>query len=382
MNTEVPSYGLFNWFKGKVLDKAAQSARPENIASAISPVGGNYGGGSGGGIFTKIKNDVLGFNKNQPVISPVGGNYGGNGGIFNFFKKRNEDIFGIGKGMQSADRNWLTGEKLKPAPAPQPAPTPAPAPAQKSYRDFDWSDYNANRATMDYDERDQYYDNYKRDKDFWGSYYNIQPSMGQPLSPYGGGMPNPYATRPSGNYVTDRGGMSYTDMDTGINYNYGMGPRFQDQRMRNDRIRSMAMGRFGQPMSSLYDYNQPNYGAYVNPDGSEKEGGKLMDIQDRDNDGYDDRYQLGPGHVPGTEYKAEADPIYEPRPQPRPTFGGGGFLGQLLGGLLGNLGGMASRLTPSPFSQPLGGLFNRQQSVQPPRKRNFGGLSSLFAKMF
>ena len=42
-------------------------------------------------------------------------------------------------------------------------------------------------------------------------------------SSYGGGGPrvpmdNPYSSRPKGNYVTNRGGMSYTDMDSGIEY--------------------------------------------------------------------------------------------------------------------------------------------------------------------
>ena len=44
-----------------------------------------------------------------------------------------------------------------------------------------------------------------------------------PVSGYGGGGPrvpmdNPYSSRPKGNYVTNRGGMSYTDMDSGIEY--------------------------------------------------------------------------------------------------------------------------------------------------------------------
>ena len=57
-----------------------------------------------------------------------------------------------------------------------------------------------------------------------------------------------------------------------------------------DRFRDMLDSRLG----TARPINQPNYGAFLNPDGSDFGGIRTMDFQDRDGDGIDDRYQRGP----------------------------------------------------------------------------------------
>jgi len=311
-DTQVPSYGLFNWFKKKIMD------------------------------------DVLGFDPKPKPQNTFGPNLNfGRGGGFGGFISKN--IF---------DQVRIPTPQPEPSPAlPAPeAPAPAPAPpAQKTYRDFDWSDYDADRVTRDMDERDQYYNNYQKDRDFWGNYYNKQPSMPQPMqsSWLNKPRPSPYGT-----------------LDGRMNYYMG------------NRGRQMIPG----PSRNFYPYEeQPNYGGYLNPDGSMGGGAHLMDFQDKDNDGYDDRYQQGPGHKPGTEYIPEGpqSPYTEsqsPYPESREAMGGGfggGFLGQLLNGLLGRIGQTIDQGAGS-VSQaaPLGGLFSRAAS-QVPRKA-FSGLGNLF----
>lgn len=325
--TEVPSYGLFSALSGKAMGKALGQRGglfDQARQNSMNTFGTAPKLGSGGGIFNfmkgKIADNILGIAKQPtPAPSPSGG------GLFSWMKKKVSNDLND-QGTFKAPLPFGGSAEVR-IPTPQPAPQPAPA--QKTYRDFDWSDYNADRQTMDVDERDQYYDNYKRDRDFWGNYYNRQPYMPEP-------MRSPYATRPSGNYVTDRGGMSYTDMDTGINYESGTGPR--DQRMEQDR---MIADNMGELTVMPKDYGRP-------------EMGRLMPMPQRQG--------------------------FFGRPMRRePSYGGfGGALRSLLGGLIG--GGLGS-IMPRPRGG-LGGLFGGMgYRPQPAPPRNFfGGLGSLFGR--
>ncbi len=65
-----------------------------------------------------------------------------------------------------------------------------------------------------------------------------------------------------------------------------------------DRLRDIlgrdVLGRDRVPRVGDIVARKPNYGAFLNPDGSVYEGPRTMDFQDRDGDGIDDRYQRGP----------------------------------------------------------------------------------------
>ena len=321
--TEVPSYGLFSFIgkslaknlgqRGGLFDQAKQNTK--DTFGTAPKIGG------GGGIFNWMKGnvmkDALGI---APKPAPAPSPSPSGGGMFGWFKNKVLDDLN-NQGTFKAPLPFGGSAEVR-IPTPQPSPQPAPAPAQKSYRDFDWSDYNADRQTMDVDERDQYYDNYKRDRDFWGNYYNRQPSMPQPIQTL-----NPYGP-PRGNYVTDRGGMSYTDMDTGINHESGTGPR--DQRMEQDRMRTDDMGELT-VMPKEYNYGFPQRQGFF-----------------------------------GRPIRRE------------PSYGGfGGGLRSLLGGLIG--GGLGS-IMPRPRGG-LGGLFGGMSYRPQPRPR-MGGLGSLFRGLF
>ena len=186
--TEVPSYGLFGNFiassLGKTLgrrgifDQAKQNT--QNTFGAAPKV--FNGGGMSNWFKSKIMDNVLGIPKSN-AIAPDTSGFGSGTGIGGFAKKLMDNIPAPQPEPQPEPQ---PAPAPAPAPEPQPAsiaPVPAPAP-QKSYRDFQWDDYNADRQTMDVDERDQYYDNYQRDRDFWGNFYNQQPSMPKPMDTY------------------------------------------------------------------------------------------------------------------------------------------------------------------------------------------------------
>ena len=250
--------------------------------------------GQRGGLFDQARQNSMNTFGTAPKI-------GGGGGIFSWMKKK----IGNDLNNQGTFKAPLPfgGSVSIPTPQPAPQPDPAPAPQQKSYRDFDWSDYNADRQTMDVDERDQYYDNYQRDRDFWGNYYNRQPSMPSPIQ---GPMRNPY----------------------------------EDQRMEQDR---MYANRFRVPYQRAPEPEVTN-----------------MPVADPIDEG---EYTYMPEDR--SRFMQPRQGFFGRPIRREPSFGGfGGGLRSLLGGLLGNgLGGMMPR--PRGGLSGLFGGFRPQPQPRP-----------------
>jgi hypothetical protein len=218
-------------------------------------------------------------------------------------QKKNFFAPGANGGMMSADRSWLTGEELKPA-GESSSSGPFPLPS--------------------------------------GSGLPWRPASNNFFVP---------SNQSSGSSGGLFGSIRDQMFDTlGINRDGGLFGRIGD-------ILPVKESSFLNPPT----YNKkPNYGGFLNPDGSTNDQTRFADFQDRDDDGYDDRYQQGPGHKPGTPYQPQNDAMPQPKDiygesyvmprdprmnfqramseqfQPQPYFGG--MRGMPLGGAFGGFG--------------------------------------------
>lgn len=135
---------------------------------------------------------------------------------------------------------------------------------------------------------------------------------------FGGGMPQmQMPRRPMQRYGRNNfQDNALRELIGGPQNRYGFGPNetriFGPDRVGREQLAPRRVGDFVA--------REPNYGAFLNPDGSVSSGMKSMDFQDRDGDGMDDRYQRGPnaqipsgesitdGRFGGNEYYTDLNP--------------------------------------------------------------------------
>lgn len=156
---------------------------------------------------------------------------------------------------------------------------------------------------------------------------------------FGGGMPQmQMPRRPMQRYGRNNfQDNALRELIGGPQNRYGFGPNetriFGPDRVGREQLAPRRVGDFVA--------REPNYGAFLNPDGSVSSGMKSMDFQDRDGDGMDDRYQRGPsGSLPAfQDGRTRQEELLRNQDRPIPhqnlvgrwdgrlsdfTFGGGG----------------------------------------------------------
>jgi len=355
-DTEVPSYGLGSFFASQILGKLGRKGDLLGLAKQNSMNTSTLGGGGLGNWFKKkIIDNGSGLGAAGGVLAPRVSNPERGGGMSSWIKK---------KIMDNVPNNSTFG-------APQPAPQPEPAPASKTYRDFEWGDYNADRMTQDVDERDQYYSNYQRDKDFWGNFYDQQPSMPNPIEQYSEPM-SPYRQNRMDRMnqrmqmeqdrmrtdmpAIDEGEYTYMPEDPIDNGEYTYKP--EDRSSFMPQPMPQRQGFFGRPMR-----REPYYGGFG--------GGGLRNLLGALGN------LFGGGGFGGGRYDSS----------PRPRMGLGGLFRPQLGtndSYTGNRLAVMPEPEPelAPMPEPEPAPMPEPQPAPIPRPSRFGGLSSLFSRMF